>query len=274
MRKLNNLSKAAMLCGLAVLASCEENSLEDLLSEEDGKVAESYVKTEAAFSNIYSIVDKSLRDSTFRATDSAIVNGAVVLRNANNVSINFAEGVLGADGRTREGMIGITETGEYMSGNAALEIKLIDYKVDDNQINGGMGVSQNGQDFVLTVNQFSAGEGIEIGASKNIMWQEGFTTLSDVEDDIFNISGTTSGKMIENDRMLTSDITEALQYDRSCEYKIVGGVINLNLEAIDSTEAFDASLDFLGDDGCNNIVKVGISQGGSDIELTQQFNGF
>src|SRR5690606_34290231 len=100
MKKFNFFGATFLAAAMAITVACDEDDLKDLLSEGDAQVSESYVKTEAALVNLYSIIDASLRDSTFQATDSAVVDGATVIRSGSNISINFGTGVLGQDGNT------------------------------------------------------------------------------------------------------------------------------------------------------------------------------
>ena len=274
MRKLNIIPKIAALLFIGMTIGCEDTDLEDLLSDEDAEVTQSYLKTEGALSNLYSMVDRVLRDSSFQATDSAIVDGATVMRNGNTVTVDFGTGVIGSDGSTRKGQIIVTETGSYMTPNAALGVELFNYFVDDKEVAGELNITKVGNSFELDITDFSAEENVEISADKTVMWTKGFTTLASDTDDVFELSGTATGTELANNRTLTSDITEVLEYDRSCEFRVTQGIIEMNLEAVDSTEEMDAVIDFLDGDGCNNLVKINVSQGDTEVELTKQFKGF
>ncbi len=260
---------------MALTVACEETSLEDLLSEGDAKVSESYVKTEAALLNLYSTIDGSLRDSTFMANDSAIVDGAKVLRMGSNISIDFGTGVIGADGSTRKGVIEITESGKYTTPAASLDIALQSYMVNDEEITGTIELDKNGSDFALIVTNFSADQEIEISADKTISWKKGFTTLNNSADDVFDISGTALGVDMTDNRELSTSITEVMNYDRSCDFKVVSGIIELTLQPGDSiAEMTEAQIDFLANDGCENLAKIKLKQGETELEVTKQFSGF
>lgn len=274
MNKLNIFSKAAAILCIGAMVSCEDTNLEDLLSDQDAETSENYIKTEAALSNLYSIVDRALRDSTFQATDSARVDGAMVWRDGSLVTIDHGNGVIGTDGRTRKGAIQITETGGYMTTNASLAVALSNYSVDAKNVVGTMSLTKIANNFELKIDSFSAGENVEINADKAVSWTNGFTTLTKTDDDVFQFSGTASGTELNNNRELSSSITEAMVYDRSCSYKMTEGVLELVLAATDSTDELGAAIDFIDSDGCNNLVKLTLSQGESDIELTKQFDGF
>lgn len=274
MKNFKFLGASFLAAAFTITVGCEDTSLEDLLSEGDAQVSESYVKTEAALVNLYSIVDGSLRDSVFQATDSTNFEGAMVTRDGSNISIDFGAGVVGKDGNTRKGTIKIVESGDYMT-DASLDISLQSYSVNDDAITGSIELDKVGSDFGLVVDGFSADQEIEIDANKTISWVQGFTTLTNSNDDIFNISGTASGMEIAGNRGLSTSITEMMNYDRSCEFKMVSGVIALTLQPADSAaEVTEASIDFLANDGCDNLAKIKITQGETEVELTKQFSGF
>lgn len=273
MRKLNIFLKMTAVVAAAFMVSCEDTSLEDLLSDGDTQVSENYIKTEAALSNVYTIVDRSLRDSTFQATDSAMVDGAMVIRDGSQVTIDFGNGVVGADGNTRKGVIALTENSSYIT-SASLEVELQNFSVNDKAVEGQMELTQVLNSFELSIDSFSAGEMVELNANKQVTWVSGFMTFSDDSDDVFHLTGSVTGTDLENNRMLSSDISEMMKYDRSCQYKIVQGIIDFELEGTDSTDAMEVSIDFLDGDGCNNLAKLKVKQGETEVELTKQFAGF
>lgn len=273
MRKLNTFFKLTAVVAAAFMVSCEDTTLEDLLSDQDTQVSENYIKTEAALSNLYGIIDRSLRDSTFQASDSATVDGALVVRNGNLVTIDFGNGVEGSDGNTRKGMIAITENSSYLT-SASLDIELRNFSVEDKAIEGSIGLSQVLNSFELSIDSFSAGEMVELNATKQVAWVSGFMTFTDDSDDVFHLTGSATGTDLGSNRMLSSNITEIMKYDRSCQYRILEGVIDFNLDGTDSTDAMEVSIDFLGDDGCDNLAKLKVKQGETEIELTKQFSGF
>src|SRR5690606_9485642 len=98
-------------------------------------------------------------------TDSAVVDGATVIRSGSNISIDFGTGVIGQDGNTRKGLIQITEAGNYMT-NASLDIALQSYSVNDKAITGSLELDKVGTDFGLVITDFSADQEIEIDANK------------------------------------------------------------------------------------------------------------
>ncbi|WP_417590141.1 hypothetical protein [Owenweeksia hongkongensis] len=274
MKNSKLFSGTILMAAFALTVGCEDTSLEDLLSEGDAQVSESYMKTEASLYNLYSVVDVSLRDSLFQVNDSAMVDGATVIRSGSNVTINFGTGVIGSDGRTRKGIIEVIESGDYMT-LASLDIELKGYSVNDEKVTGSIELDKAGSDFGLVITGFSADQEIEIDADKTISWRKGFTTLSNSDDDVFDISGTATGKDLKDNRELSTSITEAMNYDRSCEFKMVSGIIELTLQPNDSIpDVTEAAIDFLADDACNNLAKIKLKQGETEIEVTKQFNGF
>lgn len=263
-----------LVAAFTLTVACEDTSLEDLLSEGDAKVSESYMKTEASLYNLYSIVDVSLRDSLFQVNDSALVDGATVTRSGSNVTIDFGTGVIGSDGRTRKGAIEVIESGDYMT-SASLDIALKAYSVNDMEVTGSIELDKKGSDFGLIITDFSADHEIEIDADKTISWKRGFTTLNNNDDDVFDISGTATGTDMMDNRELSTSIIESLNYDRSCEFKMVSGIIELTLQPGDSIpDVTEATIDFLLDDACDNLAKIKVKQGETEVEVTKQFSGF
>src|SRR5690606_41799878 len=130
------------------------------------------------------------------------------------------------------------------------------YSVSDKVRSVSLELNKVGTDVGLVITDFSADQEIEIDANKTIAWKSGFTTLSNSDDDIFDISGTASGVDMTDNRELSTSITEAMNYDRSCEFKMVSGIIELTLQPGDTiAEITEASIDFLANDGCDNLAK-------------------
>lgn len=271
--KINKLLLLPII-GLAFLnTSCEDTSLEDLLADKEGELAKKYIKAEASISNLYAIVDLARRDSLLMQNDSSEIYGAMSSRSGSTITLDFGKGVLGPDGIKRSGKITIDETGDYLS-NGSMNVNFMDYTVADIPVSGKVSLQKAGGAINLSLTDFSADDDMQISAVKLINWESGFFTFYDNSDDVYAISGTATAKSKNETTEITSNISEALKYNRSCDHKLLQGIIEIEIKGDTTNADISGAIDFVEDDGCDNIVKVKIEKNGSSIEIPQTFKGF
>jgi hypothetical protein len=249
-------------------------------AETEQRLANYFLDAEAVASNLYTIVDFSLKDSIDDG-DTSMVLGAMVSRAADTYTIDYGTGVVGSDGLTRKGQIVATETGDYLATGGMVTTSFTNYSLDDKNIGGTISVENLGsENFEMIITNLDYNSEFTYNGTKDLQWVSGFNTLKDNTDDKFDISGNSSGSESGTGNALTANFTSPLKFDRSCQYTILEGVADLSLTG-DSTITFPSVLaNFVGGDGpnadgCNNqvIVTVSNSNGGS-LTLPQIFNGF
>ncbi len=273
---MKNLKLPLMGLGLmALFTACEGDNLTGL-SEAEQKLTDYYLQAEQSSSRIFNLVDSALRDSSLMANDSTTIEDAVVTRDAAGVvTIDFGNGTYGDDGVLRSGSIAVQTSGNYFSQGGGLSVSLNNYKEADQAIAGDFSVLNKGGDSLnFQVNQLSFSESAFIfDGNKEMVWLSGFNTPADLSDDAYNISGSASGSYDNNSISSLIDANEALQYDRSCEYGITGGVLELSY-VMDSASV-SGSIDFLAADSCSNTMEITLNKEDIGVvKFAKTFNRF
>lgn len=272
MKRLKNNYLALFLAISALtLTSCEDDILGGF-SEAETALSDKYMATEAALSNIYRIVDNTMRDSTLIAKDTSVVFGAKVIRTGSTVLIDFRPGVIGLDGRTRSGSISITETNDYRQVGGVLTVDLTSYVVDNFNVTGILGVENFGADSLrLNASRLAAVDSFELDGSKTIVWMNGFKTAT-TADDVYKIKGMATGKQLAN--TLSSTIMEPMVIDNSCQYRLLEGLVEMQFAMDTASAQTSGSIDYIKTDGCENLARIKIKKGETEITLARQFFGF
>ncbi len=272
MKHLRNNYLAVMLAASALtLTSCEDELLGGF-SEAETAMSDRYLAAEAALSNIYRIVDNTMRDSTLRATDTSMVFGAKVIRTGNTILIDFKPGVIGLDGRTRSGSIMVTETNDYRQAGGVLAVDLSSYVIDNFHASGIMGVENFGSDSLkLNVSRLAVVDSFELDGSKTLIWMAGFKTAT-TDDDAYKIKGMATGKQLNN--TLNSSILVPMVIDNSCQYRLLEGLVDMQFAMDTASAQTSGSIDFIKADGCENLARIKIKKGETELTLARQFFGF
>ncbi len=275
-----SILKFAVIALAVSVTSCDEEL--DLGGEGgvEQQLSEQFLKTESIGIDVYNILDVIRRDSAFSPSDTTTFDNASVFtyddNGVNIVAVNYGTGVIGADGKTRKGTIIGAETGDYTQSGGSIGVSFLNYEVDNVKVAGTASINNSGSnEFKLNFINLKIDEEFKLNANQDLKWIAGLTT-SDPADDKYELSGTINGSQIAeaNSIDITIDATDALSYDRSCEFGMVSGVADLALTG-DSIKFTSGSIDFLGSDGCNNNVDLTLkSADGQVINLIQQFEGF
>ncbi len=258
-----------------LLTSCEEDLLNSQLELQQA-LAEYYLDAEAALSNIYTIVDLTARNPSVIAGDTVSTLGAAVYITGSVINIDYGNGATGPDGLTRSGMIMVDQTGDYTANGGQLEVSFDDYVVDGNPVGGRFTVVNQGNlAFALSTNEnFYVNRTFDLNVSKLVTWTGGFNTNDDEQDDQYTLSGTSIGSDSTNNSITAAiDPLDAMSFSRDCEFAILGGIVDLAF-AGDSLNGTSGSIDFLQDDGCDNLVKVKVVDGDREVETYININGF
>ncbi|MDZ7846637.1 MAG: hypothetical protein U5L96_07640 [Owenweeksia sp.] len=166
------------------------------------------------------------RDENLNNGDTVNVYGASVYRTSNLTSIDYGNGAIGPDGKTRKGLIKVVETGDYDTPGGRLTVSFDAYKVEDKPVTGDIDVMNNGNDSLsLSVLNFSINEKFNLNSNKTLLWKSGFDT-EDASDDLFEFWGQSIGSDNVSDN-LTADILNKIVLDRSCQYGVTEGVIDM-----------------------------------------------
>lgn len=260
---------------IGLTTSCEEDLLNSQVEIQQA-LAQYYVDAEAALSNIYTIVDLTVRNPDVMAGDTVATLGAAVYMTGTVINIDYGNGATGPDGITRSGMIMVDQTGDYATTGGQLDVSFSDYIVDGNPVGGKFTVvNQGGSAFGLTTTEnFYVNRDFDLNVTKVLTWTAGFASDTDDQDDAYTLSGTSVGTdSTSNTLTATIDPLTPLSFARDCEYAVLGGIIDLAF-AGDSLDGTTGSLDFLLDDGCDNLVKVKVVDGDQEVETFINIDGF
>ena len=265
--------KYAFLGLVFLTLSCEEDDLFNSVIEYQQALAEYYLEAEAALSNVYTIVDLTARDPNVVAGDTVSVLGAAVYMTGTVINIDYGNGNTGPDGVTRSGLIMVDQTGDYMQSGGQLDVSFDKYVVGGKDVGGNIVVNNQGNNtFGLTATNFFTNEEFDLNANKTLTWNTGFSTDDD-QDDEYLLSGMSTGTDSTNNS-ITADIVSDLKFRRDCQYAVLGGIVDLTfvIDTLSSTPS--GSLDFLEDDGCDNLVKVKVKDGDQEVETFVNIEGF
>ena len=265
--------KYALIGLVFITFSCEEVGLDGGLIEYQQKLAEFYLEAEAALSNVYTIVDLTVRDPQVMAGDTVSVMGASVFMIGSEINIDYGGGNVGPDGLLRSGLIKVMQTGDYNTAGGQLDVSFDNYVVNNKAVGGTLTVDNKGNNtFGLVSTDFFTNPEFDLDANKILTWNSGFNT-DDASDDEFLLDGISVGTDSANSS-LTADILTALTFRRDCQYAVLGGVIDLTFSIDTASSSPTGGLDFLMDDGCDNLVTVSLKDGDQETQVTLQFDGF
>jgi hypothetical protein len=148
----------------------------------------------------------SAEQETYESAYGALITVQKNGDGTGNITIDFGTGTTGRDGRTRKGKIFIAYAGNYRTHNSRQVVTFGNYYVNDHQVEGQKTLvttldNSNGAYPVFVTN-------IKVESGK-ITWKDGKTTewsgertrkydykntLTDPNDDVVTITGTTVGK--------------------------------------------------------------------------------
>lgn len=134
------------------------------------------------------------------------------------------------DGRTRKGQVISTWTGRYRDSLTVITTTTNNYYVDGNQHIINRTVTNNGRNgagnytfSVVSNNSIVTPTGtISWAASRTREWISGYSTMGDLSDDVYLITGTANG-INRAGVAFTASISSALRVELGCVYKIVSG---------------------------------------------------
>lgn len=267
--KMKSLPLMALLC-TGVITACEEQDLSSLLDSSNSDLAVAYVGAESDFLDIYQRVELAMRDSTLLATGSTTMDGAAVSLNpvSGTLSINFGNtNVLTSDGKARRGSINISNlTPTFLTvPNSSMQVSTNEFYVDDDKtelffqtINRGL--SGTAQHFEVDTFALDVENGnYQLRGHKNFYWLQGFTTINQGNDDIYRMEGFSRAVGQSNGAEINATFSVASPFtvDRSCDYTVTQGIIDLVVVKSEGNQT--GSVDFIPEDGCNNLMRVSLN---------------
>ncbi|MCB0428652.1 MAG: hypothetical protein H6585_09575 [Flavobacteriales bacterium] len=248
----------AITAGFVLFSACSKDRDDtETQSATDNGIAEN------EFSTIYSVMNNVIIREPGTKKTSNLCPDVTVSDSLDpwphSATLDFGTGCLGDDGRYRTGQIELTIDKPWSQQGSTVNARLVNYTVNGLKCTGTLtAVNQTAKGANQQVYQYKVSDAsIELGDG-TITWQStrtltflsGFATKDDRTDDIYEITGSSSG----TNRKGTSyavDITTPVHIDGSCKW-IPSGVIELTPEGL-ATRKVD-----YGDGTCDNKATVTI----------------
>lgn len=259
----------ALLC-TGIFTACEEQDLSSLLDSSNSDLAIAYVGAESEFLDIYNRVELAMRDSVLLATGSTTMDGAAVSMNPTNgtLTINFGNtNVLTSDGKARRGSINVANlTPAFLTvPNSVMQVSTNEFYVDDDKTQlyfqtTNRGLSGTAQHFEVDTFALDIENGnYQLRGHKDFYWVQGFTTAFQINDDIYRMEGFSRAVGQSNGAEInaTFSASSPVTVDRSCTYTVTQGIIDLVVVKSEGNQ--NGSVDFIPEDGCNNLMRVSLN---------------
>ncbi len=180
-----------------------------------------------------------------------------------NIQVSFGDSnCLCNDGKYRRGSLQLTLTAAYALEGSTLLINTSDYAVNDNEIVGeisitNLGLSTNGKPYfsststiAVRLNELMGYMEISWNSQHFREWTEGFLTPYQPLDDVYLITGSSTGATGE--LLWTRSIINPLRKEMGCFYYVSGTV------EVETPLLLNWIVDY-GDGSCDKIIEVTIN---------------
>jgi len=283
MNKLRLLITLTIISLTVTFSACKKSKLNrETTTSEDNSIGE------AAFEDVYNVVIESAADSDIEGdgkTAASYYIGTCAIATIDpawpdntfpkTITIDFGDGCIGRDGRTRKGIIEVFMTDRYRNPGSLLVTTPVGYEVDGYQVFGKKTVNNGGRNFNghlfydinVTDGHIITPDGDEISweSSRTRQWIEGEETnflsngISGVTDDVYLITGLSTG-VNRAGRDFTAEITSALRIQVGCRW-VTAGTFEIRPDDLRTRK-----VDY-GDGTCDNEANVEIGNRDYDIRL-------
>jgi hypothetical protein len=253
--KLKNLFSITIVVtsiSLTIIGCKKEKTAPSETSDTDTSVAADNSLAEATFNDIQNISDQAANgelkfysptyNGSISENQSFEKNSCATIKHDSlstpkTLVIDFGTtNCLCQDGKNRRGQINISYSGKYRDIGSVHSISFTNYFVNDNEIKGTKTVTNNGKNtnghttFSIVVNgqiiKANNGGTATWKSSRTREWLAGEDTKKDWTDDVYSITGSTSGTSA-NGGVYTSTIKTALHRALNCNW-FDAGVIEIN----------------------------------------------
>jgi hypothetical protein len=251
-----------------LFAACEKEDTpkapEVEIAEDDALTTDLYEDIFAEVEEAMEIMEDDLYGGGLKSAPAVICKTITVERPDDStfwprtVTIDYGEGCIGPNGRTRMGKIIIVVNDRYVSENYYRTVTFENFYIDNYKIEGektvnNEGVNENGNIYfsvVLSGGKVISPEGKEISKEYNRIreWVAGSETPRFRWDDEYMITGSATG-VNRNQVAYTRTIVEPLHVTRDCRW-VKSGTIEIEAE-----ERENALLDY-GDGTCDRFATV------------------
>ena len=265
MKKITYLAAIAFT-GLALsFASCKKDST-DSIDVETQSSSDNYLADHQINDELKQVDDAAANNNLGKAGPTVTIDSASTPK---VMTIDYGTGTICNDGKLRSGKLIVTWTGRYREVGTVITITTDNFYQNGNQIEGTKTITNNGRNTNgnLTYSISVSGSKIRTVDGKTRTWNStrtrewiaGENTLTPT-DDIYLITGTANG-INANGLSYTANITQALRFDLSCQYRLTAGEIEL------TPQGKQVRIINYGNGGCDNSFTVKI--GNKTITITR-----
>jgi hypothetical protein len=273
---MKNLVKfSALLFAICSLNVACDEELGEKQTETEERLGEYVVDVQSNIVYLYNLLDQGLRDPMYLAEDSTVVDEVVIKSSgASSVSLDFGVGVIGKDGVLRSGVVMFNQTADYNTAGSILSATFSTFAADEKNYVGTMAVENLGSNaFKVDLVEFGFAKEFSANLSQTVTWVSGFETDTISSDDSFTLSGDFSGIDLATNDTVTAEVTSPFNYDKSCEYGMVEGAMNIIMNGPNVTYE-TGSIDFISSDGCLDLFQILDSDGTDEVTVVKTFKGF
>ncbi len=227
---------AITLSAFIFMVSCNKKKTDPapVTTTEDTGYATDHAMTEQSFDDVQSISDRAALVPSGGSLNFKMSSCATVVHAGDSIVVNFGTvNCLCADGRYRRGKIIIHYSGgAYADSGSTHTITFNNYFQNDNQITGtktvtNMGHNSSGQPYfnITVAGSVIRSTGVTITAAWTRVrtWTAGYTTLGDLSDDTYSITG--SGTITRPAGTVTVTISAPLIVALGCHWIEAGSVV-------------------------------------------------
>ena len=255
---------AAVLISFSVMTSCKKDKNVDNSSttaDDSNLNAERFQESEGISSDVDVITDDAIErhglSNAFNSLNCATVTNDTVAR---IITIDFGSGCQGQNGHTRSGQIIIHYNGmHYFDPGFQRTVTFNDYYIDQRHIEGTRTITNTGFNTANHLTWSISAQNMRV-TRPNASWHEwnsqrvremlaGESTALDPNDDVYSITGSATGTN-SNGNSCTTNITNALIKQGSCNFRFVSGTIEIT-----STNRPAITLDY-GNGTCDDLATI------------------
>lgn len=265
MKKITYLAAIAFI-GLALsFASCKKDST-DSIDVETQSSSDNYLADHQINDELKQVDEAAANNNLGKAGPTVTIDSTSTPK---VMTIDYGTGTICNDGKLRSGKLIVTWTGRYREVGTVITITTNNFYQNGNQIEGTKTVTNNGRNtngnlnYSISVSSSRIrtvdGKSRTWNSTRNREWVAGENTLTPT-DDVYLITGTANG-INANGLSYTANITQALRFDLSCQYRLTAGEIEL------TPQGKQVRIINYGTGGCDNSFTVKI--GNKTITITR-----
>jgi hypothetical protein len=261
--------KSLLLVGsFALVVACKKDNLVD---SEDPSAASSAIATsanddntaDAAFMDLKEVTDQTGLEATVKGVDSTKYPCAKITTKVDSIlktitaSIDFGDkNCLCKDGKNRRGKIQVKITGNKNTIGSSIVYTAVDYFVNDNGVSGTKTltvVDDHSFRIVVVNGKVTKANGgiITWNTDRTRTMTAGFNTKDTLSDDVFQVSGTTSGINAAGNAYKFTTLTP-IEKARACKWITAGKL------KIERAGKLDAVVDY-GDATCDSLATITVA---------------